>query len=261
MRKKVILGILCLLLLLSLAGCGADPYQKQFEMPKKGDTIAVIHTNMGDITVRFFPEEAPKAVENFISLAEKGYFDGVTFHRVIEGFMIQGGDPTGTGHGGASTYGDPFENEIDPYLSPYRGALCMANAGTDRTNTSQFFIVTDEDTDVSRAVNANRQVEKDQRVPEAKLDQYRKHGGAMWLDNAISTILNRSTGTAPAAHTVFGQVIDGMDVADAISKVEVYSKMEMTEANIDEPGQTAILENKPKEDVVITSVEILKYKG
>lgn len=259
--KKFLILFLCGILLLSLTGCGADPYEKQFAMPKKGDTIAILHTNYGDITVRFFPEEAPKAVENFITLAKEGYYDGVTFHRVIEDFMIQGGDPTATGSGGESAFGAPFANEIVNYLSPYRGALCMANAGADNTNTSQFFIVTDEDTSVDRILNANKQVEKDERVSEKKINQYRKHGGALWLDNEISTLLNRATGSQPAAHTVFGQVIDGMDVVDAISRTEVYSKLEMTEANIDNPGQTSILENKPKEDVIITSVEITEYKG
>ena len=140
MKKCVCLFLILLVTMVSMAGCAANPYEKQFEMPKKGDTIAVIKTNYGDFTVRFFEKEAPKAVENFITLAKEGYYDGVTFHRVIKDFMIQAGDPTGTGAGGQSCWGEPFENEISEYLSPFRGALCMANSGKDNTNKSQFFI-------------------------------------------------------------------------------------------------------------------------
>ena len=259
--KKWILLLLCLILMLSMTGCAADPYDKQFEMPKKGDTIAILHTNYGDITVRFFEKEAPKAVENFITLAESGYYDGVTFHRVIADFMIQGGDPTGTGKGGESCFGEPFENEIVDYLSPYRGSLCMANAGGTATNTSQFFIVTTGDTEVKRIVKANEQVKKEKRISESKIKKYQQYGGALWLDNQISTLLNELYGTNVAAHTVFGQVIDGMDVVDTISKVETYNELEMKEANIDNPGQTEILQDKPKEDVVIESIEITTYAG
>lgn len=257
--KRIWAALLLVFILFSLTGCGTDPYEKQFQMPKKGDTIAVIHTNMGDITVRFFEEEAPKAVENFVTLAQQGYYDGVIFHRVIKDFMIQAGDPTGTGRGGESIYGNPFKNENVSYLSPYRGALCMANAGADGTNTSQFFIVTDEDTDVKRVETANKENDKSLHIDKRKIEQYRKHGGALWLDFEISKALNTAFGSTPAAHTVFGQVIDGMDVADAINQVEVYNEMEMKEANIDHPGQTDVLENKPKDDVVITSIEIKKY--
>ncbi|PWM07452.1 MAG: hypothetical protein DBX98_02925, partial [Clostridiales bacterium] len=86
----------------------------QLDQPEKGEEIAVIHTSMGDIKVKFFPDEAPKAVENFKTLAKDGYYDGITFHRVINDFMIQGGDPTGTGTGGESIYGGAFEDEFSP---------------------------------------------------------------------------------------------------------------------------------------------------
>ena len=110
----------------------------QFSDMVDGETIAVIKTNKGDIKVRFFPEEAPKAVENFISLAESGYYDGVIFHRVINDFMIQGGDPDGDGTGGESAFGGKFEDEFSSKLYHFRGALSMANSGAD-TNGSQFF--------------------------------------------------------------------------------------------------------------------------
>lgn len=100
-----------------------------------------LHTNQGDMTLKLYPEQAPKAVENFIGLGKSGKYDGVTFHRVIEGFMIQGGDyENGNGTGGQSIWGAPFEDEFSADLSNVRGALSMANAGPG-TNGSQFFIV------------------------------------------------------------------------------------------------------------------------
>ena len=110
-------------------------------MPETKETV-ILHTNCGDIKIKLFPKTAPKACENFVRLAEKGYYDGVTFHRVIKGFMIQGGDPTATGCGGQSVWGKPFEDECDPNVAFDRpGLLAMANAGPG-TNGSQFFITT-----------------------------------------------------------------------------------------------------------------------
>ena len=111
----------------------------QLESPDEGDEIAIIHTNMGDITMRFFPDAAPQAVENFITLSKDGYYDGVIFHRIIDGFMIQGGDPTGTGTGGESVSGKDFGDEFSNKLLNIRGSVAMANKGPD-TNSSQFFI-------------------------------------------------------------------------------------------------------------------------
>ena len=104
-----------------------------------GDIIALMHTNMGDIKIKLFPKEAPRAVENFVTHARNGYYNGIVFHRVIKDFMIQGGDPTATGMGGESIWGENFEDEFDPALHNLRGALSMANAGPG-TNGSQFFI-------------------------------------------------------------------------------------------------------------------------
>jgi cyclophilin family peptidyl-prolyl cis-trans isomerase len=104
-------------------------------------TNATLHTNHGPIEVELFDQDAPKTVDNFVKLAGDGFYDGVTFHRVIPDFMIQGGDPTGTGMGGP---GYTFEDEINERKA-VRGALAMANAGPD-TNGSQFFIVTAEAT-------------------------------------------------------------------------------------------------------------------
>ena len=106
------------------------------------DTIAILETNQGTIKLKLMPDIAPKTVENFVGLVEKKYYDGIIFHRVIPQFMIQGGDPTGTGMGGESLWGKPFEDEVDPNVTFDKpGLLAMANAGPG-TNGSQFFITT-----------------------------------------------------------------------------------------------------------------------
>ena len=101
----------------------------QLAAPEKGDLMATLRTNMGDITFKLFPEKAPKTVENFTTHVKDGYYNGIIFHRVIKDFMIQGGDPEGTGCGGESIWGRPFQDEFDVDLHNIRGALSMANAG------------------------------------------------------------------------------------------------------------------------------------
>lgn len=113
---------------------------KQDAMPEKGEQIVVMETSMGTIKIRLFPKLVPKTVENFIGLVGKKYYDGIIFHRVIEDFMIQGGDPTGTGTGGASLWGTKFKDEFSSDLKHIRGAVSMANSGPN-SNGSQFFIV------------------------------------------------------------------------------------------------------------------------
>ena len=104
------------------------------------DTIVVLETTQGNIEIKLKPEVAPKTCENFVKLIQKGYYNGLTFHRVIKGFMIQGGDPTGTGAGGDSIWGRPFEDEVTSQATfDSAGILAMANAGPN-TNGSQFFI-------------------------------------------------------------------------------------------------------------------------
>ncbi|MDN5415319.1 MAG: peptidylprolyl isomerase, partial [Lactococcus raffinolactis] len=115
----------------------------QTDLENYTGTVATIHTNLGDLTVKLFDDVAPKTVKNFVELAEKGYYNGVIFHRIIRDFMIQGGDPTGTGMGGESIYGEKFEDEFSENVFNIRGALSMANAGPN-TNGSQFFIVQNE---------------------------------------------------------------------------------------------------------------------
>ncbi len=113
----------------------------QFEKPEKGEEIAVMHTSLGIIKIRLFPESAPIAVANFRQLIAKGYYTDVIFHRVIADFMIQGGDPDGTGMGGESAWGGSFEYEFNNNLLHFGGALSMAHSQQPASNGSQFFIV------------------------------------------------------------------------------------------------------------------------
>lgn len=181
----------------------------------KGPKVT-IKTNHGEIVIQLFPEQAPKTVENFVGLAKKGYYDGVIFHRVINDFMIQGGDPTGTGMGGESIWGAPFEDEFSNELFNIRGALSMANAGP-ATNGSQFFIVQNQNVPAQMAGQMEAAG-----YPKEIIAAY-ENGGTPWLDHR---------------HTVFGQVTSGMDVVDEIAAVE------------------RDMADKPKEDVVIETVEI-----
>jgi len=113
---------------------------EQLKLGENEMAVAVIKTNMGTIEIELFAKETPKTVENFVKHANEGYYNGIIFHRVIDKFMIQGGDPTGTGRGGESIWGEPFEDEIVPALKHSEpGILSMANAGPN-TNGSQFFI-------------------------------------------------------------------------------------------------------------------------
>ena len=174
---------------------------------------ATIKTNRGDIKVALFPEQAPKTVKNFIELSKKGYYNGVIFHRVIPDFMIQGGDPTGTGMGGESIYGEKFEDEFSKDVFNLRGALSMANAGPN-TNGSQFFIVQNKNV----PSNMLSQLEG-AGFPEEIIEAY-NNGGTPWLD---------------FRHTVFGHVIEGMDVVDEIASVTRDSQdRPMHDVTIDE---------------------------
>ncbi len=191
----------------------------QMDRPLSGETIAIIHTNMGDISVRLFADLVPKTVENFVTHAKNGYYNGIIFHRVINNFMIQGGDPTGTGRGGESIWGSSFKDEFAVELHNVRGALSMANAGPN-TNGSQFFIVQSKEID-SRLLSQMKNIPDS--FPENIVNAYAENGGTPWLD---------------FKHSVFGQVFDGMDVVDAIAGVKVD------------------MLDKPFEDVVIKNIDI-----
>ena len=180
--------------------------------------IATIKTNHGDMRIKLFPEHAPKTVANFIALSKDGYYDGVIFHRIIKDFMIQGGDPTGTGMGGESIYGESFEDEFSEELYNVRGALSMANAGPN-TNGSQFFIVQNQHLPYSKKEIARGG------WPEPIAEIYAEQGGTPHLDRR---------------HTVFGQLADeaSYEVLDAIAGVETGAM------------------DKPVDDVVIETIEI-----
>ena len=193
----------------------------QTEKPSAGDTAALMHTSLGDIKIRLFGDKAPKTVENFVTHAKNGYYNGIIFHRVINDFMIQGGDPLGTGTGGESIWGGSFEDEFTPELHNLRGALSMANAGPN-TNGSQFFIVQAK-TVPENMLEQMAELE-DRGFPKDVTEAYRQLGGTPWLD---------------FRHTVFGQVYEGMEVVDAIASVKVGAA------------------DKPLEDVVINSIDII----
>ena len=147
------LALVALLLLVVAVGCGeAEPEGPKtytaypaMDIPA-GEPWVIVTTSLGRMTFTLFSEEAPLAVNNFLFLANEGYFDGVTFHRLIPGFMVQGGDPSGTGTGGPG-----YSFEIEPPQRPYvRGGLAMANKGTPNSNGSQFFIILDDLTEQGR---------------------------------------------------------------------------------------------------------------
>ncbi|MBQ4339077.1 MAG: peptidylprolyl isomerase [Clostridia bacterium] len=193
---------------------------KQTRTPAAGDIVATMKTTMGDIKILLFPEAAPKAVENFTTHAKNGYYDGIVFHRVIDSFMIQGGDPSATGCGGESIWGKSFEDEFSPEYHNLRGALSMANAGPG-TNGSQFFIVQAKEVD-PRLVSQMRQL-ADRGFPTDIVDDYEAMGGTPHLD---------------FRHTVFGQVFEGMDTVDAIAAVETDNR------------------DRPLNDVVILGIDV-----
>lgn len=212
---------------------------EQLAGPQKGETVATLHIkDYGDIKVHFFKDAAPKAVENFVTLSQKGYYNGVTFHRVINDFMIQGGDPQGTGMGGESAWGGNFEDEINKYLIPLRGSLCMANAGGGNTNGSQFFIVQQDTKDpadkeqVKQALDQYVQMYKQSTglpldaYDDSVIDNYLKVGGALYLSGG---------------YTVFGQVYEGLEIVDKIAASK-------TDAN-----------DKPEKDVVIESIDVTTF--
>lgn len=204
----------------------------QLELPESGEEIAIIETSMGIVKLRFFEKAAPKAVENFIKHSKEGYYNGLIFHRVIENFMIQGGDPKGNGTGGESIWGTPFEDEFSDKLFNITGAVAMANSGKN-TNGSQFFInqggpesFVGWDRMASSGVDMNKITDDIKKL-------YNENGGNPYLDGAYSK--------TKKGHTVFAQVFEGMDVVNKIAKVETDQS------------------DKPLEDVKIEKIEITNY--
>ena len=194
--------------------------EKQMAMPNSGDTVAIMHIkDYGDVKFKFFEDVAPKAVENFLTHAREGYYNGLTFHRVINEFMIQGGDPEGDGTGGESIWGEGFGTELDYTLVPYRGSLCMAMSSLPNSIGSQFFITQAHYSEDMYSYLKNS-------LPVSLMNQYKEYGGYLSLY---------------MQYTVFGQVYEGMDIIDKIAAVE-------TDEN-----------DKPITDVVIESIEVTTY--
>lgn len=270
-----------------LTGCSSDrkvgtkytdkDYGFQLEKPGADETIAIMHTNMGDISIRLFPEAAPKAVENFTTHAKNGYYDGLTFHRIMEDFMIQGGDPDGNGTGGKSIYETgAFEDEFDEKLMNLRGALAMANSGPN-TNGSQFFINQAPASSFAGKAYFEKSADEfkasykeNKKLLQQQYELYKSQLQAQYptaddyvnaklvlapdpkkVPDAVWDLYDKNGGNIHldgawrkfGGHTVFGQVFEGMDVVDSIAGVKV-----------DKNG-------KPDESVVINSIEITTYKG
>ena len=191
----------------------------QTDLANYTGTVATIHTNLGDLTVKLFDDVAPKTVKNFVELAEKGYYNGVIFHRIIRDFMIQGGDPTGTGMGGESIYGEKFEDEFSENVFNIRGALSMANAGPN-TNGSQFFIVQNENLPYDKSALVK--------------------GG--WPEEIAEIYAAGGTPHLDGRHTVFGQLAnaESFETLDRIAK---------------EPTG---FQDKPENDVEIIGIDVEK---
>lgn len=224
----------------------------QLEKPAKGEEIAVLTTNMGVIKLRLFADAAPKTVENFKGLIKKGYYNGLTFHRVIKDFMIQGGDPKGDGTGGTSIWNKEFADEFNANLVNIRGSVSMANAGRN-TNGSQFFINQKGNSEPVSWSQFQQAYDVYKQYPDAFVQQY----GSGWIDmskindeykkiydaNGGNPNLDGAYNIEQKGHTVFAQVMEGMEVVDKIASVAVNSKS-----------------NKPDSPVTITKAEIQKYE-
>lgn len=251
MRKQLLVLSLAVVMAVSLSGCGAksadvtttaqapstlmqSKYDKveikqaskvdQMSQPEKGETIVVMTIkDMGDIKIKFFNQDSPKAVENFVTLAKNGYYDGITFHRVIKDFMIQGGDPTGTGAGGESMWGEEFVNEFSDTLLPLKGSLCMARTNQFDTNGSQFFIVQNE------------------KVAQADLDDLKAQGLELTKEQESAFIEFGGYPFLTGQYTVFGQVYEGLDIVDQIASQEVDGS------------------DKPTTDVIIDKIEVTEF--
>lgn len=207
-----------------------------FNMPEIGEKIAVITVkDYGVIKIKLFPEDAPKGVENFIGLAEMGYYDELIFHRVIPNFMIQGGDPKGNGTGGKSLWGDAFDGETSENLYHFTGAVAYAHPSNSFTNSSQFYIVNTPDGYMDSSCAELYSYNPEQYNWAGNVaEKYNEVGGVPFLDGG---------------YTIFGQVFEGMDVVRAIAAVETDQ---------DPNSET---QDKPLTQVLMESVRIEEYQG
>ena len=228
MKKIMSFTAMIMLITVIFAGCSKSEKMIQFRTPADDADIAIITTNKGVMKFQFFPSEAPKAVENFLTHAKNGYYDGLTFHRIIKDFMIQGGDPAGNGSGGESIWGEGFGVEISKKLFHFKGALCMARTDMPNSQGSQFYIV--QGVRITDVI-LNKVNNKD--ISAAAAAKYKEVGGYPFLDGD---------------YTVFGQIIEGTDVLDKIASVSVKSSAGDSQAST------------PVEPVIIESIKVVKYK-
>ncbi len=243
-KKIAVAAISLSMITMMFSGCGKEDLLKEkaaetvapanFTAPEIGEKIAVIKVkDYGEIKIKFFPEYAAKGVENFIGLAEMDYYDELIYHRVVEDFVIQGGDPKGNGEGGNSLWGTDFAVDSAPNLYHFSGAVAYAHA-QNGGNGSQFYIVcTNEgETYLNTAIPLTEEIISqmtDNEYSDEVKALYTEKGGLPFLDGG---------------YTVFGQVFEGMDVVYAISEVKVDASTSM-----------------PAKQVVIESVEIVEYQG
>ena len=260
LKKKILASLLCLTVVASFSSCGdkpAKPTSKtddsaastttsaaetttakaskytlgeeilNYTEPEEGEEIVVMTIkDYGEVKFKLFPELLPKAVENFVTHAKDGYYNGLTFHRVIADFMIQGGDPLGTGTGGESIWGGKFDGGVAQGLHHFAGALCYANSGSTSTDGSQFYIVTGEKATAEYLAQIKSYYGKE--YCDAVAKKYAEEGGSPHLDGD---------------YTVFGQVIEGLDIVKKIDDVETVSAQN----------------TQPLEKVVIEKMEVVKY--
>ncbi|MCL2387818.1 MAG: peptidylprolyl isomerase [Defluviitaleaceae bacterium] len=229
-----------------------------------GEELAIIHTNFGDVTVRFFPEEAPLAVENFKTHARNGFYDGLIFHRVIPDFMLQGGCPLGLGIGGESIWGGGFGLERSLNLLHFRGALATAHSGPGGTIGSQFYIVqatqiqdpsfvelfryiTTVQDEIAAEFSDGRHIYVRDLHPAYGMEHFIRHGGTPHLD----WHWNEDRFGNRYGHTVFGHVVSGMNVVDEIANVET------TPSDYHDTARR----NRPLEDVIIENISFIIYNG
>lgn len=245
-RCRAVRGLACMLLAglacaAGLAGCGGEGTGPggaaaerpaytgslaQLSAPAEGAAIAIFETSLGEIRAQLFFEDAPMAVTNFTTLAQQGYFDGLTFHRVVDGFVIQSGDGTGTGLGGRTIWGTPYPVEYSAAVRHYAGALCAAFSQDEPVSgSSQFYFVAARPGSVEQALLDQLAAAG---LPQEALDAYAAQGGLPYLDNT---------------DTVFGQIYQGLDVLDAIAAVPVDEN------------------SRPIEDVVLQRVTISTYSA
>ena len=237
MRKHFLAGLLCVLTasaaMLTASGCARNEVELDdeqivnFTMPEQGEDIVVLTIkDYGDVKIRLFPEETAKGAENFKLLAQSGFYDELIFHRVISGFMIQGGDPKGTGTGGVDAWGSEsgFAQTISNKLCHFPGAVAYAIAA-DKLNKSQFYIVTGD------------------AVTEEAMNYYKSYGYA--FSDAVEKMYYAYGGTPhlDGGYEIFGQVFDGLDLILQIQNVQ-------TDAN-----------DKPTTPVVIEKAQVVPYEG